>query len=142
MSIKKNNTVKVHYVGTLDDGSIFDKSKEDSPLEFIVGAGQLIPGFENAVEGMSLNEEKNIKIKADDAYGQRNEDLVKDFPRSFFPNGFNPENGALLTLEDNMGRPIPGIVKSVSVEKITLDLNHPLAGKNLNFKIQVTNIEE
>jgi peptidylprolyl isomerase len=141
MVIKKGDRVKVQYTGTLDDGTIFDKSEEGDPLEFTVGSEQVIPGFDKAVEGMSLNEEKSVIIKADDAYGQRDEALAKEFPPSFFPEDFNPEKGMVIGLQDQAGRSIPATITNISETGITVDLNHPLAGNDLTFDIKVVAIE-
>ena len=139
--VKKNNKIKVQYTGTLDDGSIFDKSTDDKPLELVVGSGQLIPGFEQAVEGMKINEEKKITIKAENAYGNRNEKLLKAFPLNSLPENFKPEKGMVISLKDDYGRTMPATITSVSQSDITLDLNHPLAGRDLHFNIKVVSIE-
>lgn len=141
MTVKKNDKVKVHYTGKLENGDVFDKSMDGQPLEFVVGSGQVIPGFDRAVEGMKLEEEKDVKIEVDDAYGQRNESYVKDFPKKNLPEGFVPTEGATIALQDNMGRPIPGTITEVKDESFTVDLNHPLAGKVLNFNIKVIEIQ-
>ena len=141
MAVVKNNKVKVHYVGSLDNGTIFDKSSDKEPLEFVVGSGQIIPGFEEAVLGMNLNEEKKVAIKAENAYGSRNESLVGDFPCSSLPEGFVPQKGMVITLNDPSGRAIPATIISIAEQNITIDLNHPLAGKDLNFTIKVIGIE-
>ena len=140
MTVKKNDKVKVHYVGTLDNGTMFDKSTNEEPLEFVVGTGQIIPGFEQAVIGMNLNEEKKVAIKAENAYGLRNEKLVGDFPRSSLPEGFVPQKSMVITLHDQEGRAIPATIINVAEQNITIDLNHPLAGKDLNFSIKVLSI--
>ena len=140
MTVKKNDKIKVHYVGTLDNGTIFDTSSNEEPLEFVVGSGQIIPGFEEAVLGMDINEEKKVTIKAENAYGQRNEKLVGDFPRSSLPKDFAPKNGMVITLNDPEGRAIPATIIGVAEQNITIDLNHPLSGKDLNFSIKVLSI--
>ena len=141
MTVKKNDKVKVQYVGMLDNGTIFDKSSNEQPLEFVVGTGQIIPGFEEAVIGMNLNEEKKVTIKAENAYGQRNENLIGDFPRSSLPENFIPQKDMVITLQDQEGRAIPATILSVAEQNITIDLNHPLAGKELSFSIKVISIE-
>ncbi len=141
MTVKKNDKIKVHYIGTLDDGTIFDKSSNEQPLEFVVGNGQIIPGFEQAVLGMELNEEKKITIKAENAYGPKNEKLIGDFPRSSLPEDFTPKNGMVITLNDPEGRTIPATIVGIAEQNIIIDLNHPLAGKDLNFTITLINIE-
>jgi len=141
MIVKKGDRVKVEYVGRLKDGTIFDKSKAGEPLEFTAGSGQIIPGFDKAVEGMRLNEEKKVTIKAEDAYGKREESLVREFPRSSLPKNFKPEKGMVLRLRDQSGRTIPGTIVDMTEGTITIDLNHPLAGKDLIFDIKVVDIE-
>jgi peptidylprolyl isomerase len=139
MVVKKGDRVKVQYTGTLDDGTIFDKSEEGDPLEFTVGSGQIISGFDNAVGGMSLNEEKRVTIKPEDAYGQRDEALIKEFLRSSL--SFTPEKGMVIRLKDQTGRSIPGTITYVTETGIVVDFNHPLAGKDLTFNIKVVAIE-
>lgn len=141
MIVKKGDRIKVQYTGRLGDGSIFDKSKMEEPLEFTVGSGQIIPGFDRAVEGMKLNEEKKVTILAEDAYGQRDETLIKEFPRVSLPENFKPEKGMAIRLQDQSGRAIPGIIIDITENNITIDLNHPLAGKDLIFDIKVVGIE-
>ncbi len=138
---KKGDTVKVQYTGTLADGSVFDKSQAESPLEFTLGGGQIIPGFEKAVEGMALNEEKKIVLKAEDAYGQRNDSLTKEFPLTFFPKDFKPEKGLVVRLQDQSGRAVPATIIDMTETGIKVDLNHPLAGKELTFDIKLVGIQ-
>ncbi|MFB0527236.1 MAG: peptidylprolyl isomerase [bacterium] len=139
--IKKGDKVKVQYTGTLQDGTIFDKSKEEKPLEFTVGSGQIIPGFDKAVEGMKLNEEKKVTLKPEDAYGKNDETAIREFPKSYLPGNFKPEKGMVLRLQDQTGRAIPGTITDITENSITIDLNHPLAGKDLTFNIKVVGIE-
>jgi len=141
MIVQKDKKVKVHYTGTLNDGSIFDTSENSDPLEFTVGLGQMIPGFEKAVEGMKLHEEKEVTISAEEAYGERDETLMRDFPKTSLAEDFTPAIGMVIGLSDNAGRTYPATVAKVAEESITLDLNHPLAGQDLNFKIKVISIE-
>ena len=139
--VKRGDKVKVHYTGSLNDGTIFDKSKEEEPLEFTVGSGQIIPGFDRAVEGMKLNGEKKVTVKPEDAYGKRDETEIKEFPKNSLPENFKPEKGMVIKLQDQTGRAIPGTVTNITENNITIDLNHPLAGKDLAFDIKVVNIE-
>lgn len=141
MVVKKGDKVKVTYTGELSDGTIFDKSDDKEPLEFVVGTGQLIPGFDKAVEGMKLDEEKKVTIKAEDAYGKREEALTKEFPRTFFPEDFKAEKGMGIMLKDSDGRSIPARITDITENGITVDLNHPLAGKDLTFDIKVISID-
>jgi FKBP-type peptidyl-prolyl cis-trans isomerase 2 len=138
MAIKQGDTIKVHYVGTLDDGTVFDSSvKRGEPLEFTVGAGQLIKGFDEAVVGMEAGEEKEIHLEAEEAYGDWNPDAVKRFPRDQYPEGQTPVAGMTVGLSLPNGQQIPAVITEVTEQEIALDLNHPLAGKALNFKIQI-----
>ena len=139
--VKTGDRVKVQYTGTLQDGTIFDKSKEEEPLEFTVGSGQVIPGFDKAVEGIKLNEEKKVTLKTEDAYGKRDETLIRKFPKNSLPENFKPEKGMVIRLQDQTGRAIPGTITDITENSITIDLNHPLAGKDLTFNIKVVGIE-
>ena len=139
--VKKGDRVKVQYTGTLQDGTIFDKSKEGKPLEFTVGSGQIIPGFDKAVEGMKLNEEKKVTLKPEDAYGKRDETAIREFPKNSLPENFKPEKGIMIKLQDQTGRAMPGTVTDIAENNITVDLNHPLSGKDLTFNIKVVGIE-
>jgi peptidylprolyl isomerase len=139
--VKKGDSVKIQYTGSLEDGTIFDSSKAGEPLEFTVGGGQIIPGFDEAVEGMKLNEEKKVTIKAEDAYGERDETLIREFPRNSLPENFKPEKGMVIQLQDQTGRPMPATIIDITENSITVDLNHPLAGKDLTFDMKVVGIE-
>lgn len=142
MMVKKGDRVEVQYTGKFEDGTIFDQSKEGEPLEFTVGGGQIIPGFDKAVEGMKLNEEKEVTIKAEDAYGKRDETLKREFPRSSLPETLKPEKGMVIQLQDQTGRPTPVTIVGISDTSITVDLNHPLAGKDLIFNVKVVGIRD
>lgn len=142
MIVKKGNKVKVHYEGSLTDGTVFDKSKEGKPLEFVVGGGQMIAGFDKAVEGMELNEEKTVTIEAEKAYGKRNENLVRKFPKSFVPENSKVEKGMQIIVKGPDGSMMPARITDIDAEgSVTVDLNHFLAGKDLVFKIKVISIE-
>lgn len=138
--IKKGNTVKVHYTGTLEDGSVFDSSEGGEPLQFEVGAGQLIKGFDEAVIGMQTGEEKTIKLPPEQAYGTHEPELTKKIPRASLPQDRAPEVGMILGLSTPDGQQIPARIIEVTQADITIDLNHPLAGKTLNFKIKVVEV--
>ena len=141
MIAKKGDKVKVQYEGsTTADGKVFDKSTPDNPLEFTVGAGQMIRGFDKAVEGMKLNEEKTASFSCDEGYGKRDEKMLLKFKKDFF-GGKMPSKGQELTLQDQSGNPHRAIVTDVTAEEATLDLNHFLAGKDLTFKIKLVSIE-
>ena len=138
--MKPGTKVKVHYTGTLNDGSIFDSSEGKEPLEFTIGENQVIKGFEDGVKAMKLNEEKTIKIKAKEAYGEVNQQLIISVPREKFP----PEievNGRLI-MKGPQGQQIPAIIKQVRDNVVIIDMNHPLAGKELNFKVKVVWINQ
>jgi FKBP-type peptidyl-prolyl cis-trans isomerase 2 len=142
MAIKSGSKVKIEYEGTLDDGSVFDSSsKQGKPLEFTLGQNQVIPGFEKAVLEMEKGEEKKIKIEAKDAYGERNDALTKKFPKTNLPENLSPKKGMVLGLQSPDGRQIPALISDVTETDVTLDLNHPLAGQNLNFKLKVLEVE-
>lgn len=140
MTVKKGDKVKVEYTGSLSDGTVFGKSEAGEPLEFSVGGDRIIPGFDEAVEGMKLNEEKKVTIKSDEAYGKRDETLVKVFPLNTLPENFKPEKGMTIRLQDQSGRSVPGTITEITKDNISIDLNHPLAGKELTFKIKVVGI--
>jgi FKBP-type peptidyl-prolyl cis-trans isomerase 2 len=140
MSVKNGDKVKVEYTGKLDDGNVFDTSEGKAPIEFEVGTKKVIPGFEKAVLGMKKGEEKEVKIKPEDAYGVINPDFVKKIPRTMLPPGQEPKPGMMLLMKSKEGQQIPARIAEVSDKEITIDLNHPLAGKTLNFKIKVVDI--
>ena len=134
---KKNDTVQVHYTGKLDDGTVFDSSREREPLTFTLGTGQVIPGFDAALDGMEVGDSKTVRIPADQAYGERRDDLVLEVTLDQFPPGANPEVGQQFELRTQSGQPIPATVTDVSEETAKLDANHPLAGKTLTFELEL-----
>ena len=139
--VKKGDTVKVNYTGTLEDGTIFDSSdNHGAPLEFVVGEGQIIKGFDDAVVGMKIGEEKEIKIPPEEAYGPHHAELVKEMPRDCFPPDQDIQEGMMFMVSLQDGRQIPVKISAVSTESITVDANHPLAGKTLSFKINLIEI--
>lgn len=137
---KNGDTVKVHYTGTLEDGSVFDSSREREPLEFTLGKGQLIPGFEDAVRGMAVGDKTTTKIPADKAYGPVREEMVARVGKDQFPEGIEPEVGQQLQVPQQGGGIIVVTVTEVDDTQVTLDANHPLAGKDLTFEIEVVEI--
>ncbi len=137
---KTGDTVKIHYTGTLDDGTQFDSSAGRDPLEFELGGGQVIPGFDSAVEGMAVGENKNVRIEPDQAYGERHEQLVQQVPRSALPDDLKPQVGMGLQSQSPDGQVMMLIVTEVGDEEITVDANHPLAGQALNFDIELVEI--
>jgi FKBP-type peptidyl-prolyl cis-trans isomerase 2 len=143
MPVKVGDKIKVDYEGKLDDGSVFDSSKHGDhshPLEFQVGSGQVIKGFDEAVVGMEKGDEKEFKIAPAEAYGERNPELLKKIPRSQLPQDQEPKQGMVLLLKTKEGQQIPARIMDVTDNEVTIDLNHPLAGKNLTFKIKLVEI--
>jgi peptidylprolyl isomerase len=136
----KGNTVKVHYTGKLKDGTIFDSSKDKEPLEFIIGDGKMIKGFDVAVEGMKVGDDKSITIPSDEAYGEKREDMMLDVPLDQVPTEIKPEVGMDLSIQNQQGQPTPVKVVHVDESKITLDANHPLAGQDLVFDINLVDV--
>ena len=139
---KKGDTAQVHYTGRLEDGEVFDSSEGGEPLEFEVGAGQVIPGFDEGVRGMSTGDKKKIEIEADDAYGQRVEALVQNISREGLNLGGEPQVGMQLGLQLPDGNEIPVTITEVTSDSITLDANHPLAGRKLIFDVELVGLKE
>jgi peptidylprolyl isomerase len=139
--VKDGDTVRVNYIGTLEDGSIFDTSAGHEPLEFTLGEGKIIPGFEEAVKGMEIGQSKTVTIPAKEAYGQHRDDLVVEIKREELPEGLNPEIKQQLQMRQTDGRAIVAIVTDVSESTITVDANHPLTGKDLTFQIELVEIK-
>ncbi len=137
---KEGDTVRIHYTGKFDDGTVFDTSGENEPLEFVIGDGQVIPGVEEAVIGMNPEENKTTTIPPEKAYGQYHEDMVIEVEKNKFPEHIQPEPGLELELKQEDGNSMFVIVTNVSDEEVTLDANHPLAGKDLTFEIQLMEI--
>jgi peptidylprolyl isomerase len=133
---QKGDTVRVHYTGRLADGQVFDSSEGGEPLEFTLGAGQVIKGFEDGVEGMTIGEEKQVEIESEDAYGERVEGLVQTISREGLNLGEEPRVGMNLVMQLPDEQQIPVAVTAVTPDSITLDANHPLAGEKLIFDIE------
>ncbi len=141
MPIKKGDRIKIEYEGVLEDGAVFDSSaKHGEPLEFEVGAGKVLKGFEDAVIGMEEEEEKEFELEPSDAYGDHNPELIKDIPRDNIPEEEELKTGMVLVMSLPNGVQISANIIEVSDETVTIDLNHPLAGKTLNFKVKVLDI--
>ncbi|CAG0907841.1 unnamed protein product [Cyprideis torosa] len=136
----KGSTVKIHYRGSLDDGTVFDSSEGREPLEFTLGAGQVIEGFDEAVTGMSPGEKKNVKIPMDKAYGQHKEELVLSAPREHVPEDIEPEIGMHLQVGGPQGEVVQVVVVDMNETHIKLDANPPLAGHDLNFDIELVEL--
>jgi peptidylprolyl isomerase len=137
---KQGDTVKVHYTGKLDDGTVFDTSVNRDPLQFTIGKGQVIPGFEQAVVGMEVSESKTTKVTASEAYGPRRDEMVLQVDRKQFPADLNPEVGQQLRIPQPNGQPVIVRVTDISEASVTLDANHPLAGQDLTFDIQLVEL--
>lgn len=137
---RQGDTVRVHYTGKLEDGSVFDSSEQREPLEFTIGEGQIIPGFENAVLGMAAGENKTVLIDCVDAYGPRFDEMVQVIGRSEIPADIPLEIGAQLQAHHPQGGPIILTVTDLTEDEVTLDANHPLAGKDLTFEILLIEI--
>ena len=137
---KSGDTVRIHYTGTLGDGTQFDTSAGRDPLEFALGGGQVIPGFDAAVTGMSTGDQKTVTIEPDDAYGQRHEQLVQQVPRNTLPDNIDPAVGMQLQSQSPDGQIMNLVIVEVEEESITLDANHPLSGHALTFDIELVEI--
>ena len=138
--VKEGDVVRVHYTGKLTSGEQFDSSAGREPLEFTVGAGQMIKGFDAAMPGMSVGEKKTINIPAEDAYGPKNDEAIIQFPKEHVPADMKLEPGMQLTLSDPNGNPVPVVVVEVKEEVIVLDANHFLAGEELVFDVELVEI--
>jgi peptidylprolyl isomerase len=140
LEVFEGNKVKVHYTGKLNDGTVFDSSENREPLEFVLGEGNMIQGFDTAVEGMELGSNKSVVIPSGEAYGEKMEDMMVDIPIDQVPADIKPEVGMDLSIQNQEGQPMPVKVVNVDTEKITLDANHPLAGEDLTFDIKLIEI--
>ena len=134
------NTIKVHYTGKLDDGTVFDSSREREPLEFTIGGGGLIKGFEDAVMGMAVGDTKTIRIPAAKAYGTYRDDLAMNVGKTQFPPDIEPKEGVMICLRHPDGGTIDAMITAVDEDSVTLDANHPLAGKDLTFDLEMVDI--
>jgi FKBP-type peptidyl-prolyl cis-trans isomerase 2 len=141
MKAEKGNTVKVHYTGKLDDGTVFDSSQGGDPLEFQVGSGHVIKGFDEAVSGMAVGEQKNVHIPADEAYGQVRDEMVLTVKKDQIPQNIELKEGLHLQLTQPNGGVFNVMVKELTEDSVTLDGNHPLAGKDLNFDIELVEVK-
>ena len=137
---KSGDTVKIHYTGTLEDGTEFDSSAGREPLEVALGGGQVIPGFDTAVDGMGVGDSKTVTIAPGEAYGEWHEQLVQEVPKSALPEDMKPEVGMQLQSQSPEGQVMNLVVAEVADESITVDGNHPLAGKALTFAIELVEI--
>jgi FKBP-type peptidyl-prolyl cis-trans isomerase 2 len=139
MAIKVGDIIKVEYIGTFDDGTVFDSTKinEGKPLKFEVGAGQIIPGFDKSVIGKSVGDSYDIRLEPSEAYGPYQEGMMQSIPKDQFPPGQEPEPDLMILLLGPQGQPVPATIKEVNDDIVTIDLNHPMAGKVLNFNIKI-----
>jgi FKBP-type peptidyl-prolyl cis-trans isomerase 2 len=138
--VKSGDTVRVHYHGKLTDGSTFDSSEGRDPLEFTAGSGHVIKGFDDAVLNMSVGDKKTVNIPVDQAYGPRNDDMMMEYPKSEFPEDMKPEVGMQLQMSDQSGQIFPVVIAEVKDDMVVLDANHPLAGEDLTFEIELVSI--
>jgi peptidylprolyl isomerase len=139
--VKKGDTIKVHYHGTLSDGTIFDSSNGREPLEFEVGGGMVIEGFDNGVLGMAVGDKRTVEIAAEEAYGPVNQDMFIEFPIDRFPADLVPEVGTQLNMSNEQGEQFPVMIVEVADEFVILDANHPLAGRDLIFDLELVDIK-
>lgn len=139
--VKANDTVLVHYTGTLSNGEVFDSSREGEPLEFTMGQGQIIPGFEKGVMDMEVAEIKTVNIPSEEAYGEHQEDLLQEVPKDQLPEEIKPEVGMPLMSQMPDGQQIRLTIAEVKDESIVVDANHPLAGRDLTFEIELVEIK-
>ena len=138
--IENGSAVKVHYTGTLSTGEVFDSSEGRDPLEFTMGQGMLIPGFEKAIMGLKVGDSTTANIPANEAYGEKNDEMIVTVAKAQLPEGMEPEVGMQLQLNQPNGQPIPCVIAGVEGDQVTIDANHPLAGKDLTFEIEVVEI--
>jgi len=140
---KRGDKVKVHYTGKFEDGTVFDSSRDrGQPLEFTLGQGRLISGFENAVTGMTVGQSKTVDIPPEEAYGPKNSDLVRKMERSKFPEKITPEVGTYLNVRQPDGGMLETMITEVTDDFVTLDANHPLAGRTLTFDLELVEISQ
>ena len=138
--VKNGDKVRVHYHGKLTDGSTFDSSEGRDPLEFEVGSGAVIAGFDSGVTGMQVGEKKTVTIPVEDAYGPKQDDMIMEFPRDRFPEEMVPEIGMQLNMSNGAGQNFPVVIREVQDTTVMLDANHPLAGEDLVFDLELVEI--
>ncbi len=140
--VKQGDTVHLHYTGTLQDGTTFDSSEGRDPLVFQVGTGQIIPGLDTAIPGMAVGDKKTVTIPCEQAYGPVNPSMKQDIPRADVPPNIPIEIGARLQMKTQDGQAVPVVVTAADEKSVTLDANHPLAGKDLTFDIELVSIQK
>jgi peptidylprolyl isomerase len=138
--VKDGDKVKVHYHGKLRSGETFDSSEGRDPLEFTVGSGQVIKGFDDGVMGMQVGDKKTVEIGVENAYGEKSQEMVIEFPKTQFPEDMNPEVGMQLMMNNGAGQSFPVTIVEVKEESVILDANHPLAGQELIFDLELVEI--
>ncbi|PUB12143.1 FKBP-type peptidyl-prolyl cis-trans isomerase [Yoonia sediminilitoris] len=138
---KEGDTVRINYTGTLQGGDVFDSSQGREPLEFVVGGGQIIPGLDAAIPGMAVGDTKTVEVHCDKAYGPVNEDARQAIPRSEIPEDIPVTPGTQLQMQTPQGQVVPVVVAEVTEAEVTLDANHPLAGQDLTFAIEIVGID-
>jgi len=141
-ALKNGDTVKVHYTGTLEDGRVFDTSREREPLEFKAGGGQIISGFESAILGMEVGDTRDFEVAPDEAYGYRQEEMVLKVPVAQFPDHIEPQVGMPLQIKQQEGGTLEMVITDITDEAVTLDGNHPLAGQTLHFQVELVEITD
>ncbi len=141
MEISNDKLVKIHYKGTLDNGEVFDDSTGKDPLEFISGMGMIIPGLEKELNGMKVGDKKTIKVESKEAYGPTIPEAVQEVPKAQFPPEIKLEVGAQLAAQGPQGM-IPVKIAEVKEESVMVDMNHPLAGKDLTFEVEVIEVRD
>jgi len=139
---KEGDTVRVHYTGKLEDGTVFDTSQDREPLSFTIGEQRVIPGFEEAVMGMEPGDSKTEELTPEKAYGEHREDMVMELERDQLPDNVDPKVGQQLQLRMQNGQEVPVVITELAEEAVTIDANHPLAGKSLVFEIELIGIGE
>ena len=142
MTAKSGDTVRIHYTGTLTDGTTFDSSRGRDPLEFRLGEAQVIPGLEKAIEGMAVGDTKLVQIPQDQAYGPRNPEALQTVDRAMVPDHIPTEPGTRLEVQTADGQRMPVVVSDVNEQTLTLDANHPLAGQDLTFDVELVEIAQ
>lgn len=140
--IANGKFVQIEYTGTFDNGEIFDSNVGRQPLEFQIGSGMIITGLEKAIQGMEINDVKDITILPEDAYGDYNLDYVITVPRDDVEQNFHPEEGMIISIQLESGQLIPARITAVNPDNVTLDLNHPLAGKTLHFNVKLIAVND
>jgi FKBP-type peptidyl-prolyl cis-trans isomerase 2 len=138
--VKSGDTIKVHYHGKLTDGTTFDSSEGRNPLEFKVGSGMVIKGFDDGVMNMAIGEKKTIHIPVNEAYGEKQAEMIMDFPKDRFPEDMLPEVGMQLNMNNGAGQTFPVVITEVKEDVVVLDANHQLAGQDLVFDLELVEI--